>query len=127
MMRFLRLLQIITGVVIDMMPSERALLTEYQVCQNSRNEQTSAFWAFAGIVLGFSITGFGFIVPNIFKIHSNNFKILTYVISGGVILIYICLCKVLAHINAVNELYQNRMIEIEELTGMNAKREQKSS
>ena len=103
---------------MTMTPSEQALLTEYQVCQDSRNEQTTAFWAFAGIFLGLSVTALGFLAPQIFRAHCTEFNTFLTVIGIGVILIYILILVYLRHINAINGVYTCRMRQIEHLTGM---------
>jgi len=101
-------------------PSEQALLAEYQVCQDARNEQSSSFWTFAGIFLGLSGAALGFIVPYIFKIHDNRFRILVIIIGFLMILIYVLIMGYLKHINGINRSFTDRMKQIEVHLGMGA-------
>ena len=106
-------------------PEPEDLRTEYQVCQQAANGQSSSYWAFAGIFLGLSTAGFGLIVPNIFSIPITGFKIFVTFISVGMIAIYWILDFYLSRINTRNRLLHDRMREIETKRGMEAQHQQK--
>ena len=59
--------------------SRENLRTEYQTCQQSANNETSGYWAFAGIFVSLSIVLLAVIISLLFSHHGHEmFEIMVF-------------------------------------------------
>jgi len=100
-------------------PSEQALLTEYQVCQQHNNSLGSQYWITVGIFLGIN-TVFLVAFANVLSEAPvpENAKLLVLGIGIALVLIIICLLLSLKRVNWYLQIHYVRMREIEEALGM---------
>lgn len=126
MMPYLRLLRLLLRVLLPKIEteSEKALLTEYQVCQQAADGNSAGVWSFAGIFLGLSITALGFMIPSVFQPHSIGFSVFMTIIGVLIIIIYVAVDGLHIRMRQRTRMYYNRMLEIELRTGMVAKTRQ---
>ena len=99
--------------------NHEALLVEYQALQEAANNETSGYWAFAGIFLGLSAVLLGAVVAVLFSRHSYvRFGIIATVLTIGMWVVYGALLRMLDRANATQELWFRRMRDIERATNM---------
>ena len=102
------------------------LRTEYQVCQQGAQHESSTAWSFSAIFLGLSTGGLGFIIPEIFKHHRNDyFDILVTCISVGMLIILYALSYKRKRANLRMDVYYDRMREIEKVLAMDTQHRQR--
>ena len=97
---------------------QSSLLTQYQVCQDAANNETSGYWAFAGILLGLSTVLLGAIIPLLFSPHGATLRIIILFLTLGMWLIYLMLFLILRRANRQQENIFSVMQTIESNLGM---------
>lgn len=97
-------------------PSEQALLTEYQVCQQQSDSSASSYWTLAAIFLGFSSVVLGGLLHEIITTTVRDACMLRIIVTGIsvlMILMSLFLCFWLKRINDIAVKNFERMREIE--------------
>lgn len=114
------------GELFNSEPTERVLLTEYQVCQQAINGNIQSYWTLSGIFIGISSVLLGGLIYSLLsnqlnintQIDINTIRTITTLMGIGVIIILIILRLWLARVNYLTDRSYERMREIEIDLGM---------
>lgn len=102
-------------------PSEQALLTEYQVCQQYISERATSYWTLTGIFIGFSSVLLGALIYGFLSSPNKEsilFGVATCVISTAVLVIFYFLKFWLKRVSFLQQINFHRMRDIERDLGM---------
>jgi ABC-type Na+ efflux pump permease subunit len=97
--------------------SRENLRTEYQTCQQSANNETSGYWAFAGMFVALSIVLLAAVISVLFN-HYKNLGILVTFLTIGMWITYISLFAMLYRANKAQDKLFSRMMDIDKSTNM---------
>jgi hypothetical protein len=125
----------LAGQFLEDKPSEQALLTEYQVCQQDQNANVQSYWTLSGIFIAFTSVLLGGLIYGVLSnkdllkyiiqpgLSSDKRELLmlgmiTVVLGAAVLVILWILRGWLKRVNLASHLHYKRMREIELKLGL---------